>query len=105
MAIIFGGKAGPAKFPEYGPVKVFVDDKDQILEGFGKSFIAWETHNDEVLKLQKISRSWHTPKKCKVQVMRHINRPIFGVQFHPEVVQTENENLIFKNFLGVCRNG
>lgn len=102
IAIVFGGKAGPAKFPEYGPVRVFVDERDQILEGFRDSFIAWETHNDEVTVLPKNFKSLAHSEKCKYQVIRHVNRPIFGVQFHPEVIHTENGRLIFENFVKVC---
>lgn len=104
LAMVFGGMAGPAKLPEYGPVEVYVDDEDQILKGFGESFIALETHNDEVIKLPENFKNLAHSEKCKVQVMRHISKPIFGTQFHPEVTQTENGNLIFKNFIEICRN-
>lgn len=103
LAAIFGGKAGPSKFPEYGPVKVFVEEEDEILKGFGSSFKAWVSHNDEVLVLPKNFKSLAHSEKCRVQAMRHINRPIFGVQFHPEVVHTEKGHLIFKNFAEICR--
>jgi len=102
IAIIFGGRAGPAKYPEYGPVEVFIDEEDHILKGLGKSFKAWETHNDEVLVLPRNFKILAHSEKCKVQVMAHKNKPIFGVQFHPEVVHTENGNMIFKNFIELC---
>jgi GMP synthase (glutamine-hydrolysing) len=103
MAIVFGGKSGPAKFPEYGPIKIFVDDEDELLKGFGKSFTTWETHNDEVLILPKCFKVLAHSEKCKVQAMRHIELPIFGVQFHPEVDETEKGRMIFKNFIEICR--
>lgn len=103
IAIVFGGKAGPAELPEYGPVEVFIDEKDEIFKGFGRSFRAWETHNDEVKELPKDFESLAHSEKCKVQAMRHENKPIFGVQFHPEVAQTEKGKVIFKNFVNVCR--
>jgi len=34
--------------------------------------------------------------------MRAVDRPLFGVQFHPEVEHTEHGYEIFKNFLKVC---
>jgi len=40
IAIVFGGKAGQAKHPEYGPVRVYVDNKDEILKDFNDSFLA-----------------------------------------------------------------
>jgi len=103
IAIIFGGKAGPAKHPEFGPVEVFVDEKDEILEGFGKSFKAWATHNDEITELPKDFKILAHSEKCKVQVIRHMSKPIFGTQFHPEVVQTENGSQIFKNLIQICK--
>jgi len=103
LAAVFGGKAGSSKFPEYGPVRVFVDEEDEILKGFGSSFTAWESHNDEVLILPKNFKNLAHSERCNVQAMRHINRPIFGVQFHPEVVHTEKGHLIFKNFVEICK--
>jgi GMP synthase (glutamine-hydrolysing) len=103
MAIVFGGNSGPAKLPEYGPVKIFVDDEDDILKGFGKNFTTWEAHNDEVLILPKTFKVLAHSEKCKVQAMRHIKLPIFGIQFHPEVDETENGIRIFKNFIQTCR--
>jgi len=103
IAFVFGGKAGPAKSPEYGPVRVYVDEKDGIFKNFEDSFTAWETHNDEVLELPKDFKILAHSDKCKVQAMKHINRPIFGVQFHPEVVHTERGHLIFKNFVEICK--
>jgi len=103
MAVVFGGKAGQAKNPEYGPVKVYVDDEDEILKGLGNSFWAWETHNDEITALPEDFVILSHSEKCKIQTMRHKTKPIFGVQFHPEVVQTENGSLIFKNFAEICK--
>ena len=103
IAIVFGGKAGPAKQPEYGPVEVFVDEKDELLEGFGKSFKAWETHNDEIKLLPEDFKVLAHSEKCKIQVIRHTTKPIFVTQFHPEVVHTENGTQIFKNFIRVCK--
>ncbi len=103
IAVVFGGKANQAKNPEYGPVKIYVDTEDDILKNFKKSFWAWATHNDEVVELPKDFEILAHSDKCKIQVMKHKNRPIYGVQFHPEVVQTEDGSLIFKNFIDICK--
>ena len=103
MAVVFGGKAEQAKHPEYGPVRVYVDNKDEILNDFNESFLAWETHNDEVTALPENFVVLAHSEKCRIQVMRHETKPIFGVQFHPEAVQTENGALIFKNFIEICK--
>ncbi|MCX6821246.1 MAG: gamma-glutamyl-gamma-aminobutyrate hydrolase family protein, partial [Candidatus Aenigmarchaeota archaeon] len=78
-------------------------DEDDILKGFEKNFTTWEAHNDEVLVLPKTFKVLAHSEKCKVQAMRHIKLPIFGIQFHPEVDETENGIRIFKNFIQTCR--
>ena len=104
MAIVFGGKAGPAELPEYGHIKIFIDDADEILKNIDKTFTTWEAHNDEVLILSKDFKILAHSEKCKIQAMRHVELPIFGLQFHPEVDYTKNGRMIFKNFIEICKN-
>jgi GMP synthase (glutamine-hydrolysing) len=42
-------------------------------------------------------------KSCPNAVVRHRQRPLYGVQFHPEVTHTPEGKQILRNFLyGVC---
>src|SRR6266849_6903388 len=101
LATAFGGVTEAARKPEFGPVEISVIDEGRILEGLKPSFTAWESHNDEVVKFaagfQVIAKS----SNCAVEAMRHENRPIFGVQFHPEVSHTLKGVNLFKNFLRI----
>jgi GMP synthase (glutamine-hydrolysing) len=38
---------------------------------------------------------------CAIEAMRHDNRDIFGVQFHPEVSHTLKGMDLFRNFLHI----
>ncbi|MFA5312508.1 MAG: gamma-glutamyl-gamma-aminobutyrate hydrolase family protein, partial [Methanomassiliicoccales archaeon] len=40
-------------------------------------------------------------ENCRIEAIRHRTRPIYGLQFHPEVENTEHGYDIFKNFLKV----
>jgi GMP synthase (glutamine-hydrolysing) len=104
MAIVFGGKAGPAELPEYGPIKIFIDDADEILKNIDKTFVTWEAHNDEVIVLPKDFKILAHSEKCKIEAMRHVKLSVFGLQFHPEVDDTKNGRMIFKNFIEICKN-
>ena len=38
-----------------------------------------------------------------LQGMRHVERPYWGVQFHPESILTEAGPRLIDNFLGLCK--
>ena len=102
MAIHLGGEAAPSATPEFGKTMVNVVDEDDLFKGLPETFVAWESHNDEVTVLPPGFRLLATSETCKVQAMRHDTRPLFGLQFHPEVEHTDNGYEIFQAFLDVC---
>jgi GMP synthase (glutamine-hydrolysing) len=103
MATHFGGRAAPGKTPEFGSAEVVMDAPDDtILAGLPSKFRAWENHNDEVAAMPKGFVKLAHSEACQVQAMKHEARPLFGLQFHPEVEHTEHGEQIFRNFLAVC---
>ncbi|MDR1484297.1 MAG: glutamine-hydrolyzing GMP synthase [Planctomycetaceae bacterium] len=109
MAQIFGGEVTAANKREYGRASI-------ELTGNGKSsaFFAgtppiqnvWMSHGDHVTKIpaefELLAGSFSSP----VCAMRHRSKPFFGLQFHPEVVHTDNGMDMFRNFIHVicgCR--
>jgi GMP synthase (glutamine-hydrolysing) len=101
LATAFGGVTEAARKPEFGPVEISVVEEGRILEGLGPSFTAWESHNDEVVKIpagfQVIAKS----SNCAVEAILHKERDVFGVQFHPEVSHTTKGVDLFKNFIQI----
>src|SRR5881409_1014460 len=53
LASAYGGETASAKIPEFGPVEVSVVDEGTILQEFISSIIAWESHNDEIVRAPK----------------------------------------------------
>lgn len=103
IAIHFGGVADAAEVPEYGSVEITVDEPDDLLAGVRSPFKAWESHNDEIIKLGDDFINLAHSENCKVQAFKYLKKPFYGVQFHPEVEHTEFGYDIFKNFLKVCK--
>ncbi|TMI07033.1 GMP synthase subunit A [Candidatus Bathyarchaeota archaeon] len=101
LATAFGGVTEAARKPEFGPVEISVIEEGRILEGLGPSFTAWESHNDEVVKVPTGFRVIARSSNCAVEAIRHEDRDIFGVQFHPEVSHTAKGVDLFKNFLHI----
>ena len=103
MALHLGGQAGPAKTPEFGKTEIEIIRDSPILKGLPKKFIAWESHNDEIKVLPKEFEIFASSKNCEIQAIQHKNKPFFGLQFHPEVEDTEHGYDIFKNFIEICK--
>lgn len=103
IARFFGGKAAPSKIPEYGKVELIILKEDEIFEGVPKKSIVWESHNDEVTRIPRSFELLAKSENCRVQAIRHKKLPIYGLQFHPEVKQTEYGETIFRNFMNICK--
>jgi len=102
MARFFGGDAKPAENPEFGKVELTIIKDNDLFKDIPKKSIAWESHNDEVTKIPDNFELLASSKDCKVQAMKHKNKPFYGLQFHPEVENTEYGEQIFRNFVKLC---
>jgi GMP synthase (glutamine-hydrolysing) len=101
MAIHCGGKAGPSKVPEYGLARIRVMEEDDLFKGLPKEFLVWESHNDEVKEAPGFA-ILAVSDNCSVQAVKHLNKLYYGVQFHPEVNNTEHGEDILRNFVNVA---
>lgn len=99
IAHTLGGKVEKGKSAEYGIARISVDEEDEILRGIPKEINAWISHFDEVKQIPKEFISLAHSDTCKVEAMRHKEKKIFGLQFHPEVWHTEHGEKILENFL------
>src|SRR3989442_1334484 len=87
-----------------GPPFGYVMRVSVIFQGLPNRFEVWESHNDEVTILPRDFVALASSQNCDVQAMRHRDRPLFGLQFHPEVEDTQFGADIFRNFLKLCEN-
>ena len=103
MGRFFGGEVRPSKIPEFGKIELtLLTDNNLLLDGVPKKSIVWESHNDEVTVLPKDFELLAESENCKIQAMKHKEKPFYGLQFHPEVEHTEYGEHIFKNFVKLC---
>ncbi len=61
----------------------------------------WASHNDEVKTVPEGFVVTASSESCPHEAISCIDRPIYGVQFHPEVENTEYGPEIFQNFLDI----
>lgn len=98
-----GWRGRQGKYPEFGLVRIKVEDHDTILSGVPSEFNAWESHNDEVKTPPPGFRVLASSETTRIQSMVNSDNSIFTVQFHPEVKHTEHGIQVLKNFLEVCK--
>ncbi len=104
MALHFGGSAPPAEVPEFGRTEVTVKDPGDLFVGLPRKLVVWESHNDEVTEAPAGFQTLASSDTCPVQAMQAEDRPLYGLQFHPEVEHTQFGARIFENFLKVCED-
>jgi GMP synthase (glutamine-hydrolysing) len=100
-----GGKVEAADDREYGRATLKIERPDPLFEGLDDSSeqIVWMSHGDRVLEIPSgvsvIASSGGSP----FAAVRWDDAPIWGVQFHPEVVHTQHGTQMLENFVsGIC---
>jgi GMP synthase (glutamine-hydrolysing) len=98
------GKVEPAACKEYGIAQVSIDKPVGVLDGLGEKERVWMSHGDTVFSLpQDFEMLAHTDN-CPVAAYRHKTKPIYGLQWHPEVIHTEHGMQMLRNFIfQVCK--
>ena len=103
IARYYGGEVKPSRLPEFGKVElILINEEDSLLKGIPKKSIVWESHNDEVTLIPNNFSNLGKSDNCEIQIIKHKNKSIYGLQFHPEVEHTEYGVQIFKNFINLC---
>ena len=76
-------------------------DGESIFAGLPRRLTVWHSHFDEVKELPEDFRCTAANETCAIQAMRHKTRPVFSVQFHPELFDEEHPHgrRIVENFL------
>lgn len=99
----FGGAIGPGTVPEFGKVYLEISDHEDLFKDIPDMISVWASHNDEVKTIPKDFQITARSADCPVEAVRSLKRPVFGVQFHPEVEHTEHGSQIFENFLHIVK--
>ncbi|HYO92564.1 MAG TPA: gamma-glutamyl-gamma-aminobutyrate hydrolase family protein, partial [Pyrinomonadaceae bacterium] len=76
-------------------------DGDTIFKGLPRRISVWHSHFDEVKELPEGFRRTASNETCQLQAMQHTERPLFSVQFHPELFDEAHSHgkQVLENFL------
>jgi GMP synthase (glutamine-hydrolysing) len=104
IAKTFGGKISTASSESYAQININIINENDIFNQLGPKMEVWASHKDEVKKIPSVFETLATSNICKYEAIKHQNKPIYGIQFHPEVHHTPNGEKIFKNFYEFCKD-
>lgn len=98
-----GGKVTPGDNREFGRTDCTVVDSSGLFDGIPETFTVWMSHGDQVEDLAQDFVPLATTSTCPFAGMKHRTKPIYGIQFHPEVTHTDHGGKLLANFVrGVC---
>ncbi len=82
---------GKAKDAELGWQQISKVADSKIFEGLPEKFLTYESHYEEVTELPPGAKRLAETDRCSIQAFEVNQKPIYGVQFHPEYSVEEAE--------------
>lgn len=82
-----GGACRRAEVREYGKVELTHDGTSLLFDGVEPTSICWMSHGVEVERLSPGFRAIAHTVGCAYAAIENAERKLYGVQFHPEVLQ------------------
>ncbi|MCR9132108.1 MAG: glutamine-hydrolyzing GMP synthase [bacterium] len=92
------GSVEKAEKREYGRAHLIIDNSSDLLKDIEDGSVVWMSHGDHIHQLPTDFEIIGHTANADVAAVRHINKQIFGVQFHPEVAHTDCGKQLLKNF-------
>ncbi len=104
MAQQLAGSVESATAGEYGKASLFIDQPSDLLAGVNQGTTMWMSHGDSVVGLPQgfliLAHTDNTP--CAA--IADLERKLYGVQFHPEVVHSLGGTALLRNFvIEICQ--
>ena len=99
MMHLLGGHVCKAPVREYGKIEVTVDRSSAMFGDVSEKTICWMSHNDYIEKAAPgFKVTAHTPD-CPVAAAEDPERGLYALQFHPEVLHTQEGTKMLSNFV------
>ena len=99
IAHMVGGTVKPAEKKEYGITYATIVKPVDVLEGLGPTEKVWMSHSDAVYSIPEDYEVLAYTENCPVAAFKHRIKPIYGLQWHPEVIHTQNGMKMLRNFI------
>ncbi len=103
MMHVLGGKVEKAPVREYGKTEVTVDKSSPLFSDVSEKTICWMSHFDYISKVADGFDIVATTSDCPVAAAQNKEKNLYAIQFHPEVLHTQEGTKMLYNFVrNVC---
>ena len=103
MTHILGGEVQRADKREYGVTKVELNNNSEIFKNFSTTNNFLMSHTDFVAKLPDGFERIASTDNCPYAAIQNTEKKFYGIQFHPEVNDSENGTQLIRDFVyNVC---
>ncbi len=100
-----GGELSKSSHREYGRANLtHIDTHYDLLKELTLGSQVWMSHGDTITKLPEQFESIAHTESIPVAAFKIKEKPIYGIQFHPEVTHTVEGKVLLRNFVvHICR--
>ncbi|MEW5727706.1 MAG: aminodeoxychorismate/anthranilate synthase component II [Pseudomonadota bacterium] len=101
----FGGRVVRAPQPMHGKIDEIHHDGTGCFAGLPSPFLATRYHS-LVVERDSLPDCLHVSAWSRdglIMGLAHKDLPVWGVQFHPESIETEHGHAMLRNFIDLCR--
>lgn len=99
MMHVLGGKVCKAPVREYGKIEVTVDRSSKLFGNVSEKTICWMSHNDYIEKAAPGFQIIAHTADCPVAAVQCVERNLYAIQYHPEVLHTVEGTKMLSNFI------
>ena len=101
---LLGGKVARATHREFGPAELNIEDRGDLFTGIEPTHrgpTVWMSHGDRIEEMPPGFVSVASTGNSPIAAMKSLDprRPVYCLQFHPEVAHTEGGATILRNFV------
>jgi GMP synthase (glutamine-hydrolysing) len=94
-----GGAVEKCPAREFGRSRLAIASMEKLFAGFPHEIDVWMSHGDQVHALPAEFETLASTSTCPFAAVKHKTKPIYGLQFHPEVSHTALGGTLIHNFL------
>ena len=103
MMHVLGGKVITPEVGEYGKTEINYMENAVLFKGLPSKSICWMSHFDRISELAPGFEVAAYTADCPIAAAQNVEKNLYAIQFHPEVLHTVNGTEMIKNFVrGVC---